>query len=119
MQLRDGDLPSGERLKDLITYDVVPEIESYLLEVGKRLHISVDASDATKKQFEAQAPKTDDIAFSHIDDEEVKGDDEDVRNPKTVVDDEAAAAEEKGDIFERVDAVFKACEQKERELEEA
>ena len=51
MQLEEGDLPDKEKLHDIVTYDIVPEIESYMHAIDKRLHSSLDDYDDTLGQF--------------------------------------------------------------------
>ena len=72
MQLEETELPEKERLQDIVTYDVVPEIESYMHAIDKRLHSSLDDFEDTLGQFGKPKPE------SNQDEEEDKSaDDED------------------------------------------
>ena len=44
-------MPDLSKLQDMVTYDIVPELESYLHSIGKRLHTSLDGLEesAAKK----------------------------------------------------------------------
>ena len=42
MELEDPELADAGRIQNLVTYDIVPEIELYLHSVCKRLHSSLD-----------------------------------------------------------------------------
>jgi len=42
MQLEDPELGDTTRIQDMVTYDIVPEIELYLHSISKRLHSSLD-----------------------------------------------------------------------------
>ena len=42
MALEDGEAPDANRVQDMVTYDIVPELESYLHSIGKQLHGSIE-----------------------------------------------------------------------------
>lgn len=44
-EAEQAELPDKERLQDIVTYDLVPELESYMLAIDKRLHQSLDEFD--------------------------------------------------------------------------
>ena len=44
-------MPDAERVQEIVTYDLVPELESYLHEIGKRLHSSLDENEEMARQF--------------------------------------------------------------------
>ena len=58
MQLEDTEMPDKERLQDIVTYDVVPEIESYMHAIDKRLHSSLDDFEDTLGQFGKPKPES-------------------------------------------------------------
>ena len=137
MRLEDGDLPDADRVQEVVTYDIVPEIESYLHAIGKRLHSSLDENEEIAKQFTSgEARATDD---ADEDDEEEKKDSDDEEGeergrtrkrdngkkkkgakPATAGDTaEGQAQDDKGDIFERIDAIYAQRAKCEKELDEA
>ena len=42
MLLENPDLPNAEKVQEIVTYDIVPEIEAYLNDINKTLHSSID-----------------------------------------------------------------------------
>ena len=72
MQLTDGDLPDSTHIQDIVTYDVVPELESYLLEISKQLHSSLDETEAHMKKYQKAGKEGEDSKYEDDDSEEVK-----------------------------------------------
>ena len=75
MELEDPELADASRIQNLVTYDIVPEIELYLYSVCKRLHSSLDEQ---KMMFKDRNDKGD----SDFEEDKVNedGDDEERQN---------------------------------------
>ena len=109
----------------MVTYDIVPEIESYLHTIRKRLHSSLDERE---KSVAERMPKSNATGASDSDEEEDKNagdsDEEEERGrsrkrqsnkkPKAAqaVPENAAAApeqdeEDKGNLYERIERIYR------------
>ena len=124
MQFTDSDLPDAAKLQDIVTYDVVPELESYLLEISKTLHGSLDATEDhmrnQKSGGDSEESKEDED--SREEEKEEEDESQERGRPRKREDRKAtqrpAEAEDKGDIYERVQAVYELAKQGEKELDE-
>lgn len=47
MALEDPQMPDADKIQDLVTFDIVPELESYLHTIAKDLHSSIDKIEST------------------------------------------------------------------------
>mmetsp|Transcript_12841 Transcript_12841/g.17287 ORF Transcript_12841/g.17287 Transcript_12841/m.17287 type:complete len:141 (+) Transcript_12841:184-606(+) len=129
MRLEDSEMPEPERVQEVVTYDIVPELESYLNSIGKRLHSSMDENDEMMKQFDKpeKQEEEEDEKNSGSDDEEDRGRSRKRESRKKAKNGQSEAAteeqeaqqEDKSDIFERIDKVYRDKEIGEKALDEA
>ena len=72
MQLEDPELVDRERIHEMVTYDVVPEIELYMHQTVKDLHSSLDE----QRDGFANGREDEESSDDEDPDEETKGGDE-------------------------------------------
>ena len=112
MQLEDPSMPELSKIQEMVTYDIVPELESYLHSIGKRLHSSLDEQEKIAKTKLNRVNRGEDSENENENEEEEKKDEEEQKE-----DDQNEEA--KSDIAERVEQIYKDRELAERELDEA
>ena len=89
----------------MVTYDVVPEIESYLHTINKTLHSSLDEMEKSGEDYENAASGQAAAQKSSV---------------EQLADDEAAAPQQDhGDLYDRIQNIFDGLEQSKKECEEA
>ena len=126
MLLENPDLPDATKVQEMVTYDIVPEVEIYLQDIVKTLHGSIDEIEESLKD---DASKADDDDEADEDEEKKEGeedDDEDRgrsrkrdKGSKSSKKDTEATVAEKGDIAERIEAIYAANAKEEKALDEA
>ena len=130
MLLENPDLPDATKVQEMVTYDIVPEVETYLQDIVKTLHGSIDEIEESLKDDDKK-DNYDDKDDEAEDEEKKEGeedddDDEDRgrsrkrdKGGKSSKKDTEATVAEKGDIAERIEAIYAANAKEEKALDEA
>ena len=128
MLLENPDLPDATKVQEMVTYDIVPEVETYLQDIVKTLHGSIDEIEESLKDDASKADNDDEAEDEEEkkDWEEDDDDDEDRgrsrkrdKGGKSSKKDTEATVAEKGDIAERIEAIYAANAKEEKALDEA
>ena len=132
MHLEDPELADAHKIQDLVTYDVVPELEQQIHQMSKRLHSALDEQAemiADHDNLNAAGGSGED--GDEDAGEEVKGEDDDEEDERENQHKRGAKKSSKKsktktkdddgerDIAERIAAIVKEREDSEKELDEA
>ena len=82
MLLENPNLPDAAKVQEMVTYDIVPEVETYLQDIVKTLHGSIDEIEESLK---------DDDKKDNYDDKDDEAEDEEKKEGEEDDDDDSNA----------------------------